>query len=78
MCDESERARRWICRGRLGNVPAMPDRVLMLRHIAATLREKLTTNAPLEEVRAAYQKLEGMTFAIAEALYAEPPPDAAG
>jgi len=43
---------------------------------AATLREKLTTNAPLEEVRAAYQKLEGLTFAIAEALYAEPQADA--
>jgi molecular chaperone DnaK len=39
---------------------------------AANLREKITGNAPLEEVRAAYQKLEGMTFAIAEALYADP------
>jgi molecular chaperone DnaK len=44
---------------------------------AVTLREKLTNNAPLEEVRAAYQKLEGMTFAIAEALYADPAADPA-
>jgi molecular chaperone DnaK len=42
---------------------------------ATSLRDKLTTHAPLEEVRAAYQKLEGMTFAIAEALYGEPPPE---
>ena len=46
------------------------------RKCSENLREKLTSNAPLEEVRAAYQKLEGMTFAIAEALYGEPPPDA--
>ncbi len=39
---------------------------------AQTLREKLTNHGSLEEVRAAYQKLEGLTFAIAEALYADP------
>jgi len=39
---------------------------------ALRLREALTTNASVDEVRQAYQKLEGMTFAIAEALYADP------
>ena len=39
---------------------------------AERLRQALTTNAPIDEVRQAYQKLEGMTFAIAEALYADP------
>jgi molecular chaperone DnaK len=39
---------------------------------AERLRAALTTNASIDEVRQAYQKLEGMTFAIAEALYADP------
>jgi len=45
------------------------------RACAKRLRDSLTNNAPLEDVRTAYQKLEGMTFAIAEALYADPQPE---
>ena len=51
------------------------DTLNRARQCAATLREKLTNQGSLEEVRAAYQKLEGLTFAIAEALYGEPPPE---
>jgi len=47
------------------------------RECAKTLRQTLTSNASLEEVREAYQKLEGVTFAIAETLYGEPPAEAA-
>jgi molecular chaperone DnaK len=52
------------------------DTLNRAKQCAATLREKLTNHGSLEEVRAAYQKLEGLTFAIAEALYGEPPPEA--
>jgi molecular chaperone DnaK len=48
------------------------DTLNRAKQCAATLRDKLTSQASLEEVRAAYQKLEGLTFAIAEALYADP------
>jgi molecular chaperone DnaK len=51
------------------------DTLNRARQCAATLREKLTNQGSLEDVRAAYQKLEGLTFAIAEALYGEPPPE---
>ena len=42
------------------------------------LRQALTTGAPVDEVRLAYQQLEAMTFAIAEALYAQPAAASAG
>jgi hypothetical protein len=47
------------------------------RALAAALRSLLGGNADLAQIRDAYQKLEAMTFAIAEKMYGtgdEPPP----
>jgi len=49
------------------------------RGLAGALRALLEGNADLMQIREAYQKLEAMTFAIAEKMYGggdEPPPEA--
>jgi molecular chaperone DnaK len=47
------------------------DTLNRAKQCAATLRASLTNQAPMDDVRAAYQKLEALTFAIAEALYGD-------
>jgi len=49
------------------------------RALAVSMRGLLEGNAAIAQIREAYQKLEAMTFAIAEKMYGtgdEPPPEA--